>query len=341
VRGRTSIRVSLSILALLGVELGAATDSQTRARQDPPVAWQAWRTVRGVVDVAGPRSDGRLVVAAHGRLFLLRPADGRLSRFPSSGTAYAADPKLEPYIAVAGPHQAVPAASCRFPRDAVYAIEPATHPAVLAIAPSGGVRRLAAIHGVQTLNGITFDTGGRFGGRLLAVGLTAAGRGLALTIDCRGRTRVLTRTAPHLEGGLAVAPAGFGAFAGDLLAPDEVDGRLLAVAPDGSIRDVVAPGQPAGGDIGVESMGVVPPTLGDAYLADRRSPGNANPGHDAILRLTSDDVRAAGVAPGDLLIALEGGGTTIDVRCTATCSVRTIATAPAGAHAEGSISFAR
>jgi hypothetical protein len=333
--------VSLGILALLGGELGAATASQTAAPQDPQVAWQAWRTVRGVVDIAGPRSDGRLVVAAHGHLFLLRPGDGRLSPYSSSGTAYAANPKLEPYIAVAGPKQAVPAASCSFPRDTVYAIEPASHPAVLAIAPSGGVRRLAAIHGVTTLNGITFDTGGRFGGRLLVVGLTGAGRGLALTLDCRGRTHVLTRHAPHLEGGLALAPVGFGAFAGDLLAPDEVDGRLLALAPDGSIRDVVAPGQPAGGDIGVESIGVVPPALGDAYLADRSSPGNANPGHDAILRLTPDDLRTAGVEPGDLLVALEGGGTTIDVRCTATCSVRTIAGAPNGAHPEGSISFAR
>jgi hypothetical protein len=46
------------------------------------------------------------------------------------------------------------------------------------------------------------------------------------------------------------------------------------------------------------------------------------------------------VAPGDLLAALEGGGTTIDVRCAATCSVSVVATAPAGAHAEGSIAFA-
>lgn len=340
VRRRTPIRVSLGILALLGGELWAATASPSAARQDPQVAWQGWRTVRGVVDLAGPRSDGRLVVAAHGRLFLLRAADGRLSSYPTAGTPYAADPKLEPYIAVAGPRQAVPAAGCSFPRDTVYAIEPAGQPAVLAIAPSGRVRQVAAIRGVKTLNGITFDTGGRFGGRLLVVGLTAAGRGLAVAVDCRGGTHVLTRTAPHLEGGLAMAPAGFGAFAGDLLAPDEVDGRLLALAPDGSIRDVVAPGQPAGGDIGVESLGVVPSTPGDAYLADRRSPGNAHPGHDAILRLTPDDLRMAGVAPGDLVVALEGGGTTIDVRCAATCSVRTVARAPSGAHPEGSISFA-
>jgi hypothetical protein len=340
VRARTPIVLSLSALALLGVEVGAATSSRVRVRDNPQAAWQRWRTLRGVVDVAGPRSDGQLVVAANGHLFLLRPAVGRLSRYPTSGTPYAASPKLEPYIAVAGPGQAVPAAGCRFARDTVFAIDPAGRPAVLSIAPSGRVRAVAAIHGVQTLNGITFDTGGRFGGRLLVVGLTRAGHGAALTVDCRGRTHVLTREAPHIEGGLVVAPAAFGPFAGDLLAPDEVDGRLLAIAPDGSFRDVVDPGQPAGGDIGVESLGIVPTTSATAYLADRRSPGNAHPGHDSILRLSAHALRVAGIEPGDLLVALEGGAATIDVRCAATCSVRTIARAPGGAHAEGSISFA-
>lgn len=334
------IVLSLSVLALLGVELGAATASQSGVRDEPQIAWQRWRTVRGVVDVAGPRSDGQLVVAARGRLFLLRPADGRLSTYPTSGTPYVADPKLEPYIAVARTGQAVAAAGCSFPRDTVYAIDPA-RTAVLAITPAGRVRHLATVRGVATLNGITFDTGGRFGGRLLVVGLTRAGRGVALAVDCRGRTDVLARDAPHLEGGLVVASATFGTFAGELLVPDEVDGRLLALAPDGSIRDVVDPGQPAGGDIGAESLGVVPATPGDAYLADRRTPGNAHPGHDAILRLTPDAWRVAGVEPGDVLVALEGGATTIAVRCNPTCSVRPVAVGPAGAHAEGSISFAR
>jgi hypothetical protein len=202
------------------------------------------------------------------------------------------------------------------------------------------VRRLADIRGVKTLNGIAFDTVGRFGYRLLVVGLTADGHGALVSVDCRGRTRTLTRSAPHLEGGLAVAPLSFGDFAGDVIAPDEIDGRLLALAPDGSFRDVAAPGQPAGGDIGVESLGFVPAATADAYLADRHSPGNPNPGHDAILRLTARALRSAGVVPGDLLAALEGGGTTIAVHCAATCRVREIAEAPAGAHAEGSISFA-
>jgi hypothetical protein len=327
------------LVAALSITSGLVVASPLAARDSEIGAWRIWRSTRGVVDIAGPRSDGRFVVAARGRLFLLRPATGRLSPYPSTGKAYAANPKLEPYIAVAGSAQRG-SAGCGFPRDTVYAIEPAGRTGVVSVAPGGRVRRFAEIRGVKTLNGIVFDTVGRFGHALLVVGLTADGHGALFSVDCRGKARTLTRAAPHLEGGLAVAPAAFGAFAGDLIAPDEVEGRLLALAPDGSVRDVATLGQPAGGDIGVESIGFVPSAGADAYLADRLSPGNANPGHDAILRLTADTLRAAGVAPGDLLAALEGGGTTIDVRCAATCSVSVVATAPAGAHAEGSIGFA-
>jgi hypothetical protein len=319
------VRARAAVIGIMGLAIVLGVVSPVGARDVQASTWQRWRTVHGVVDIVGPRADGRFVVAARGKLFLMRPADGRLSPYP--GSAYVASAKLEPYIALAGGRQRVPSASCTFPRDTVYAIVPAGNTAVVAIAPSGRVRQLAAVPGVQTLNGIAFDTVGSFGGRLLVVGLTAGGRGVLVTVDCRGRTRTLTRTAPHMEGGLAIAPAGFGAFAGDLLAPDEVDGRLLAL-------------NPAGGDIGVESLGIVPATLGDAYLSDRRSPGNKHPGHDVVLRLTSASLRAAGVAPGDLLVALEGGATTIAVRCAPTCGVLPVADGPTGAHAEGSIAFA-
>ncbi len=331
------MRAHVAAIGIVGLAVGLGVASPVGARDAQTSTWQRWRTVHGVVDIVGPRADGRFVVAARGKLFLMRPADGRLSPYPAS---YAASAKLEPYIALAGAQQRVPSASCTFPRDTVYAIVPAGRTAVVAITPGGRVRQLAAVPGVRTLNGIAFDTAGRFGGQLLVVGLTAGGQGVLVTVDCRGRTRTLTHTAPHMEGGLAIAPAGFGAFAGDLLAPDEVDGRLLALTPSGAVLDVVDPGEPAGGDIGVESLGIVPAALGNAYLSDRRSPGNKHPGHDAVLRLTRDGLRAAGVAPGDLLVALEGGATTIDVRCAPTCRVRPVAAGPTGAHAEGSIAFA-
>jgi hypothetical protein len=328
------------LVALVSTASLLVVASPLVARPTDSAHWRIWRSTRGVVDIVGPRADGRLVVAAGGRLFLLRPATRRLSPYPSAGTPYAGNPKLEPYIAVAGPGQRPPAGGCSFPRDTVYALQPVGKTAVVAIDPSGHVRRFARIRGVKSLNGIVFDTVGRFGRRLLVVGLTADRHGALITVDCRGKSRTLTRSAPHLEGGLVVAPADFGAFAGDLIAPDELDGRLLALSPGGSVRDVAALGQPAGGDIGVESLGFVPSGQANAYVSDRLTRGNANPGHDAILRLSAGELRAAGVAPGDLLAALEGGGTTIDVRCAPTCSVREVATAPAGAHAEGSISFA-
>ena len=77
--------------------------------------------------------------------------------------------------------------SAVFPRDTVYAIEPAGKTRVLALTPGGRVRPLARIRGVKTLNGIVFDTVGRFGGRLLVLGLTAGGSGALVTVDCRGR----------------------------------------------------------------------------------------------------------------------------------------------------------
>jgi hypothetical protein len=326
------------LVAAVGTVSLLAVASPLSARDAEVGAWRIWRSTRGVVDIAGPRSDGRFVVAARGRLFLLRLRTGGLSPYPSAGRRYAANPKLEPYIAVADAQQA--AGGCSFPRGTVYAIQPAGSAGIFSVSPGGRVRRFAEIRGVKTLNGIVFDTVGRFGRKLLVVGLTADAQGVVIAVDCRGQTRTLTRSAPHLEGGLAVAPAGFGAFGGDLIVPDEVDGRLLAVSPDGSVRDIADPGQPAGGDIGVESLGFVPSANADAYLADRLTPGNANPGHDAILQISADRLRSAGVAPGDLLAALEGGATTIRVRCAATCNVSEVATGPAGAHAEGSIGFA-
>src|SRR5262245_62265617 len=37
------------------------------------VAWEPWHSLPGVVDVAGPRSDGKLVAMAAGHLFLVAP----------------------------------------------------------------------------------------------------------------------------------------------------------------------------------------------------------------------------------------------------------------------------
>jgi hypothetical protein len=112
------------------------------------------------------------------------------------------------------------------------------------------------------------------------------------------------------------------------------------VDPSGQITLLAQPGLPAGGDIGVESAGFVPPGATAAYLADRFSARNKHPGDNAILRLSAADLSRAGIRAGDLLVATEGGARTIDVRCAATCTVRYLAAGPAIAHPEGHIVFA-
>jgi len=141
-----------------------------------------------------------------------------------------------------------------------------------------------------------------------------------------------------------VAPRGFGAFGGDLIAPDELSGRIFAIAPDGKVTVVAQPPLPAGGDIGVEGVGFVPPGFtsaigGAVYFADRQTPGSPHPGSDSVLRLSSATLAAAGVQDGDLLVATEGGATMVAVRCAATCIVLPVVTTPTTAHGEGHLVF--
>jgi hypothetical protein len=237
----------------------------------------------------------------------------------------------------------VPGARCRFPRNSVYALEPRGRPGVIAVGAAGRARRFAKLPGAGLLDGIAFDSIGRFGHRLLVTRFKS-GRTSVFAVDCRGRVRTITRKAPRMEGGIGVAPSAFGLFAGQLIAPDEATGRILAIAPSGRTSLVANSGLAHGGDIGVESAGFVPPDFGpgwSAYVADRASPGNPHPGDDAILALDGATLLNAGLGPGDLLVASEGGAQTVAVRCRTTCSVTHFADGPAAAHVEGHIAFAR
>src|ERR1700712_5710614 len=98
----SAVRVGVAVAAL-AVVAGARAASGVRA--DQMVTWSSERSVYRVVDVAGPRSDGRLVLAAGGTLLLFRPRDGAIERYPWSTAPYATNPKLEPYITVAGAGQ--------------------------------------------------------------------------------------------------------------------------------------------------------------------------------------------------------------------------------------------
>jgi hypothetical protein len=306
-----------------------------------PAHWVRFRQLPGVVDLAGPRGDGSFTVAAAGRLFTLSRA-GVLRPFARGPGGYATRIGPEPYIAMAGGER-VTGRGCSFPSGTVFALQPGSSPGIVEITPDGRASRFTSLPATATPNGITFDTTGRFGHRLL---VTARNHGatMVLAIDCAGAVRTITSGAPFLEGGLAVAPASFGRYAGDLIAPSEVTGRVYAIGPDGSVVTLAVSGLPHGGDIGVESAGFVPPGFGPggaAYLADRYSKGNKHPGTNSILRLPGAELAKAGARPGDLLVATEGSARTIVVRCASTCTVRYIAVGLAVSHGEGHIVFTR
>jgi hypothetical protein len=320
---------------------GGGSGHPAAASRADGAGWREAIRVKQVVDITARRSDNRLVVAANGSLALLRPG-GRLGGFARGPGGYATKRGPEPYIALAR-GQAVPAAGCRFPRDGVYALEPVGRRGVVAIDRRGRARRFVDLPAAGLLSGIAFDTGGGFGHRLLVTATASSGT-TVFAIDCRGKAKALTRTGPAVEGGIAVAPRGFGRFAGRLIAPDERSGRIFAIAPSGRATLVADSGLAHGPDIGVESEGFVPRGFGSgwsAYLADRASPGNPHPGDDAILELSGRSLIRSGVRAGDLLIAAEAGARTIAVRCGDRCSVRHVADGPGIAHAEGHIAFAR
>jgi len=299
--------------------------------------WEHWRTVPGIFDVAGPRQDGTLVVAGSAHLYLVDPA-GNLSAFASGPQGYAPDPGAENYLA-SSPGHSVTGAGCSFVPDDLFVLRLHAPIGITRIDAQGLASPFATVSGVDALNGITFDTTGSFGYRLLATG-TSNGRGVVVAIDCAGAVKTITRTGPALEGGIAVAPAGFGGFGGDLMVPDEFSGNIYAIGPDGTYTIAARSGLPVGGDIGVESVAFVPPgfTLGgEAYYADRITPNSPHPGTDSLLRMPAADLAAAEVHDGDMLAAAEGGATMIDVSCQATCQVGTVVGAPTSAHGEGHI----
>ena len=294
--------------------------------------WQAWQHLPGVFDLAGPRPDGTVVAAAAGRLYQIAP-DGRSSPFADGPQGYRGTTDgAEAYIALS---PGLAGSGCRFASGDLFVLDLGPVPGVIRVSPDGHATAFASVPAAKTLSGIVFDTGGRFGHRLLVAGPATGGDGmLVAAIDCRGGVTTVGHGLPGFEGGFAIAPAGFGAHAGELVVPDELSGRILGITPSGQAVELAASGVEHGGDIGVESAGVVP-LSGGVLLSDRGTPGNPHPGTDSVLRIEQPALAAAGVAPGDVLIASEGGAVTVDLRCAASCSVRTVASGPTAAHGEG------
>jgi hypothetical protein len=287
-------------------------------------AWEQWQPVAGVFDLGGPRSDGSLLVAGSAALYTLTP-EAALTPFARGAGGYHDDPGAEAYLAVS-PGLHLGSAGCDFARDDTFILRLHSPIGVTRVDAAGDQAVPFATVGVPSLNGIAFDTTGSFGHRLLATA-PVAGKTEVVAVDCNSAVQVITRTAPMVEGGLAVAPMSFGPFGGSLIAPDELSGVIWAIASDGTATKVADSGLPKGGDIGVESLAFVPPGFsrgGYVYYSDRATPNNPHAGTDHVLRLASPDLAADGVQDGDLLAVTEGGASMIDVRCGASCQAFTV-----------------
>lgn len=327
------MRPGLALVAAVLLAMGPATASAAGP------AWEVWSGVPGVFDLGGPRSDQTLMVAGSAALYTLDTA-GTLTPFARGIGGYREDPGTEAYLAVS-PGLHVDAAACDFKKDDTFVLRLHTPFGITRVDATGQASGSFANVEMPTLNGIAFDAAGSFGHRLLATG-PLNGKTELVAVDCKSGVEVITKSAPVVEGGLAVAPMTFGAFGGALIAPDELSGVIWAIDPDGTSRQVVSSGLPKGQDIGVESVAFVPPGFsrgGFVYFSDRGTPGSPHPGADHILRLASADLVAAGVQDGDLLSATEGGGSMIDVRCDTACHVTTVVGMPTGVHGEGHLVF--
>jgi hypothetical protein len=309
------------------------------ARDDAQIHWRPHIRLPGGFDVIGPRADGRLVISTSRGLFLyLR--DHRPTPFARKTGGYV--PAIgETYAALARDRR-LPAAGCRFRRDDLYVLDPSANPGVIKVDTRGRATRLVSLPGTF-LAGITFDQVGRFGSRLL-VTARVAGQLTLYAIDCRGRAEILLEHGPQVEGGIAVAPRGFGSFGGRLVAADEYSGNVYAFDERGGHTILASSGLAVGSDIGVEALGFVPKGFGRtgrAFMADPRAVGSPTEGTNSVLSVAGADLVRAGVRGGDLLVATEAGARTIRIRCREHCAVAQIGQGPTETHGEGHLAVVR
>jgi hypothetical protein len=335
---------ALLVLALLGGGGYLAYRQFVHPPPAPPDAptepktavWEQWKKIPGILDVQSTSTPGRMMAVANNKLVLVdatqvQPYAQGQDGFTGAGA--------EPYLAVSpGLHLA----GCDFGTDQAFALRLTQPLGITHIDTHGKATELAKIPGVNDMNGLVFDTVGKFGQRLLVIS-DSANDTTVNAVDCQGKVTRIGTTVPKFEGGLAIAPNSFSSFGGNLIGPGEFDGKIYAIDPNGQAKVVANSGLPSGQDVGVESAGFVPfgfiGSSGSAYVADRASGNQLSPGTDTLLRLTAGALKDAGVQDGDLLMATEGGGRTIAVRCDPSCAAREIGHASSGAHIEGHIVF--
>lgn len=329
---RDALLLSLAASIAISACGSSATPRISAPRAVKLAHWIAFAHVRRPLDLARTHAHGSLVLAAAGHLSLLTRT-GRAEPFALRPGGYRSPGGEEPYIAFSP-------GGC-FGSGTVYALRLASGRGVVEISARGAVRPFAALSVPGLIDGIAFDQMGGFAHRLLVTS-NAGAKTTVEAISCRRVVTTITRSAPRVEGGIVVAPATFGRFAGDLIAPGETSGQIFAITPKGKSLLVADSGLPHGNDIGVESEAFVPRGLRqDAFVADRLTPGNRHPGDDVVLWIRASALGAAGVRPGDLLVTTEGGALTDAIRCSGvSCRVRFVADGPAIAHVEGHIAFA-
>jgi hypothetical protein len=325
--------------ALVFAAVAMLVPGASPARGDAQIRWRPHIRLQNAYDVVGPRADGRLVISTRSGLYLYRRghpptpfARKRGGYVPAVGETYATVAR----------DRRLSAAGCRFRRDDLYVLDPTVNPGVMKVDTRGRATRLVSLPGTF-LAGITFDQVGRFGSRLL-VTARIAGELTLYAIDCRGTTEILLEHGPQVEGGIAVAPRGFGAFGGRLVAADEFSGNVYAFDERGGHAIMASSGLPFGSDIGVESVGFAPKGFGRnwrAFLADPQAPGSPTEGTNSVLSVSGAALVQAGVRAGDLLVATESSARTIRIRCRTQCTVAQIGQGPAATHGEGHIAFAR
>jgi hypothetical protein len=257
-RNLASCPLALIVAVLVAACGSVATGGIMTPRAHRLARWLEFAHAQRPLDVVSSDAGRRILAAADARLWLLG-ATGALAPLAQGAGGYRSPGGEEPYIALSPD-------GC-YGTGSVYALRLVSGRGVIAISAGGQVRRFASISAPGLIDGIAFDTMGHFGHRLL-VTINAGSRTTVGAIDCAGGVHIITRTAPRVEGGIAVAPATFGRFAGDLIASDEDAGRIYAITPQGTTHLVADSGLPHGGDTGVESEGSSQP----AYTSTPCSP---------------------------------------------------------------------
>ena len=116
------------------VLLAASVLGGARSAGRPDARWRPLLKVPTIVDVVGPRADGRLVLSTRRGLFLVRPR-GAVAKFARGPAGWVATGG-EPYVALA-PARRLPGRRCSFKRDDVFALDADSTPGVVRVDRAG------------------------------------------------------------------------------------------------------------------------------------------------------------------------------------------------------------